>query len=155
MSKKKHDVMEREREIFINGLTDDSGKVVVEGCVRRGIDKASAISIFSEMESFASYAFNKSHAAAYALISYRTAYLKAHHPGAYFAALLTSEKGWSGKEFFASIRITVEDIAVSDAEATALTKISYTMFGKQHEKNATFKCTFENERWYISRVSFT
>lgn len=71
------------------------------------------------------------------------------------AALLTSEKGWSGKEFFASIRITVEDIAVSDAEATALTKISYTMFGKQHEKNATFKCTFENERWYISRVSFT
>ena len=59
MSKKKHDVMEREREIFIRGLTDDNGNVVVEGCVRRGVDEAAAASIFSEMESFASYAFNK------------------------------------------------------------------------------------------------
>ena len=90
MSKKKHDVMEREREIFINGLTDDSGKVVVEGCVRRGIDKASAISIFSEMESFASYAFNKSHAAAYAAVSYKTAWLKCYYSREYMAALLSS-----------------------------------------------------------------
>ena len=90
MSKKKHDVMEREREIFINGLTDDSGKIVVEGCVRRGIDKASAISIFSEMESFASYAFNKSHAAAYAAVSYKTAWLKCYYPREYMAALLSS-----------------------------------------------------------------
>lgn len=90
MSKKKHDVMEREREIFINGLTDDSGNIVVEGCVRRGIDKASAISIFSEMESFASYAFNKSHAAAYAAVSYKTAWLKCYYPREYMAALLSS-----------------------------------------------------------------
>ena len=90
MSKKKHDVMEREREIFINGLTDDSGKIVVEGCVRRGIDRASAISIFSEMESFASYAFNKSHAAAYAAVSYKTAWLKCYYPREYMAALLSS-----------------------------------------------------------------
>ena len=90
MSKKKHDVMERERGIFINGLTDDSGNIVVEGCVRRGIDKASAISIFSEMESFASYAFNKSHAAAYAAVSYKTAWLKCYYPREYMAALLSS-----------------------------------------------------------------
>ena len=90
MSKKKHDVMEREREIFINGLTDDSGNVVVEGCVRRGIDRASAESIFGDMESFASYAFNKSHAAAYAAVSYKTAWLKCYYPREYMAALLSS-----------------------------------------------------------------
>ena len=90
MSKKKHDVMEREREIFIRGLTDDNGNVVVEGCVRRGVDEAAAASIFSEMESFASYAFNKSHAAAYAAVSYKTAWLKCHYPREYMAALLSS-----------------------------------------------------------------
>ncbi len=90
MSKKKHDVMERERAIFIHGLTDDSGKVVVEGCVRRGVDEAVAASIFSEMESFASYAFNKSHAAAYAAVSYQTAWLKCYYPREYMAALLSS-----------------------------------------------------------------
>ena len=90
MSKKKHDVMEREREIFIHGLTDDNGNVVVEGCVRRGVDEAAAASIFSEMESFASYAFNKSHAAAYAAVSYKTAWLKCHYPREYMAALLSS-----------------------------------------------------------------
>ena len=90
MSKKKHDVMEREREIFINGLTDDSGNIIVEGCVRRGVNRASAESIFSEMESFASYAFNKSHAAAYAAVSYKTAWLKCHYPREYMAALLSS-----------------------------------------------------------------
>ena len=90
MSKKKHDVMEREREIFIHGLTDEDGRIIVEGCVRRGIDEASAISIFGEMESFASYAFNKSHAAAYAAVSYQTAWLKCHYPREYMAALLSS-----------------------------------------------------------------
>lgn len=90
MSKKKHDVMEREREIFINGLTDDNGNVVVEGCIRRGIDRQTALSVFGEMESFASYAFNKSHAAAYAAISYKTAWLKCYYPKEYMAALLSS-----------------------------------------------------------------
>ena len=90
MSKKKHDVMERERDIFINGLTDDSGNIEVEGCVRRGIDAATAASIFGEMESFASYAFNKSHAAAYAAVSYKTAWLKCYYPREYMAALLSS-----------------------------------------------------------------
>ena len=78
MSKKKVDVMEREKEIFINGLVDENGNVTVEGCIRRGVDKVTALSVFSEMESFASYAFNKSHAAAYATVSYKTAWLKCH-----------------------------------------------------------------------------
>lgn len=90
MSKKKKDVMEREREIFIHGLTDEEGHVVVEGCVRRGVDEETARAIYGEMASFASYAFNKSHAAAYALLSYQTAWLKCHYPREYFAALLTS-----------------------------------------------------------------
>ena len=90
MSKKKHDVMEREKMIFIEGLLDDSGEVVIEGCLRRGIPRATAESIFAEMESFASYAFNKSHAAAYAAVSYQTAYLKCRYKREYMAALLSS-----------------------------------------------------------------
>ena len=78
MSKKKEDVMLAERENF------------VEGCSARGIDKSDAEKIFEQMVSFAKYAFNKSHATAYAIISYRTAYLKAHYPAEYFSALLTS-----------------------------------------------------------------
>ncbi len=90
MSKKKHEVMQKEREIFIHGLTDATGAVVVEGCVRRGVSAVLANAIFDEMASFASYAFNKSHAAAYALVAYQTAYLKAYYPKEYMAALLTS-----------------------------------------------------------------
>ena len=90
MSKKKHDVMEREREVFINGLVDDDGNVVVEGCLRRGVSREIAVSVFNEMESFASYAFNKSHAAAYAAVTYKTAWLKCHYPREYMSALLSS-----------------------------------------------------------------
>lgn len=90
MSKKKHDVMQKEREIFLHGQLDETGRVTVEGCVRRGISEETANRIFDEMSSFASYAFNKSHAAAYALVAYRTAWLKCHYPGEYMAALLTS-----------------------------------------------------------------
>lgn len=90
MSKKKKDVMEREHQIFIHGLVDEKGKVEVEGCIRRGISEEIASSIYAEMESFASYAFNKSHAAAYAVISYQTAYLKCKYPKEYMASLITS-----------------------------------------------------------------
>ncbi|MDO5124414.1 MAG: DNA polymerase III subunit alpha [Eubacteriales bacterium] len=90
MSKKKHDVMESEREIFINGLVGDDGEILVEGCIRRGVSKEIAESIYEEMKSFASYAFNKSHAASYAYISYQTAWLKYHYPKEYMAALLSS-----------------------------------------------------------------
>lgn len=97
MSKKKIDVMNKEKEIFINGLLADDGTVEVDGCLRRGVDKQTAISIFSEMESFASYAFNKSHAAAYANISYKTAWMKCHYPKEYMAALLTSVLDFTNK----------------------------------------------------------
>ncbi|HBL40959.1 MAG TPA: hypothetical protein DDY98_05050 [Ruminococcaceae bacterium] len=78
MSKKKHAVMEQERKTFIAGAQE------------RGIEASVANSIFDDMSSFASYAFNKSHAAAYSLVAYRTAYLKCHHPCEFMAALLTS-----------------------------------------------------------------
>ena len=90
MSKKKHEVMEREKQIFIHGLVNENGETEVEGCLRRGIDERTALSVFSQMESFASYAFNKSHAAAYAAVSYQTAYLKCRYPREYMAALLSS-----------------------------------------------------------------
>jgi DNA polymerase-3 subunit alpha len=78
MSKKKASVMEAERADFILG------------CAEHGVDSAVAESIFEEMVGFAQYAFNKSHATAYGILSYRTAYLKAHYPSEYYAALLTS-----------------------------------------------------------------
>jgi len=90
MSKKKHDVMEKERKAFIYGATSNDGSEECPGCVANGIPEKVADEIFDEMSSFASYAFNKSHAAAYALVSYQTAYLKCHHPKEYMAALLTS-----------------------------------------------------------------
>ena len=90
MSKKKHSVMEKERKIFIEGLVGGDGTVEVEGCIRRGVSREIAEKIFAEMESFASYAFNKSHATAYAWVSYQTAYMKYHYPKEFMAALLTS-----------------------------------------------------------------
>lgn len=78
MSKKKHDVMEKEREAFVNG------------CIKNNISEVDANGIFDDMSSFASYAFNKSHAAAYSYIVYYTAYLKCHYPCEFMAALLSS-----------------------------------------------------------------
>jgi DNA polymerase-3 subunit alpha len=90
MSKKKHDVMEREREAFIHGQKREDGSVECAGCVAGGVPEAIATEIFDEMTSFASYAFNKSHAASYALVAWQTAWLKRHYPKEYMAALLTS-----------------------------------------------------------------
>ena len=97
MSKKKLDVMEQEREYFIHGLKREDGTVEIEGCIARGVDEQTAETIYDEMKSFASYAFNKSHAAAYAVVAYRTAYLKYHYPKEYMAALLTSVLASAGK----------------------------------------------------------
>ena len=97
MAKKKKKVMDEEKEVFIHGLTDDDGNVIVDGCIRRGIDEKTALDIFSEMESFASYAFNRAHAAAYAYISYQTAYVKYHYPREYLCALMSSVLSDSGK----------------------------------------------------------
>ena len=85
--------MEREREIFLHGSKREDGTVEIEGAVARGIPQKDAEAVFAEMEDFAKYAFNKSHAAAYALLSYRTAYLKCKFPGEYMAAVLTSQLG--------------------------------------------------------------
>ena len=88
MSKKKHKVMEAEREHFIYGCTDPGKEC--PGCVKNGIPAEVANQIYDDMVSFASYAFNKSHAACYAYVAFQTAYLKCHYPREFMAALLTS-----------------------------------------------------------------
>lgn len=93
MSKKKKDVMLQEKEYFIHGKTDENGNIEIEGCVRHGISEAAAESIFSDMETFAQYAFNKSHAAVYAVVAYETGYLKKYYPVEFMAALMTSVMG--------------------------------------------------------------
>ncbi len=93
MGKKKLDVMAKEREYFIHGQTDEKGNILIPGCVRNGIDEKSANKIFDEMAEFAKYAFNKSHAAAYAVVAYRTAYLKTYYPSEFMAATLNSFLG--------------------------------------------------------------
>ncbi len=85
MSKKKVDVMEKEREIFINGLEGE-----IDGCIKRGISADKANTIFDEMSDFAKYAFNKSHAAAYAVVGYQTAWLKVHYNVEFMAAVMSS-----------------------------------------------------------------
>ncbi len=87
MSKKKQSAMEQERQYFLYGSGEDDGCV---GAVANGVPLDVAEQLFSQMESFASYAFNKSHAAAYGLLAYRTAYLKCHYFADYMAALMTS-----------------------------------------------------------------
>ena len=93
MGKKKLDVMAKEREYFIHGQTDDNGNIIIPGCIRNGIDEESANKIFDEMAEFAKYAFNKSHAAAYAVVAYQTAYLKAYYKEEFMAATLNSFLG--------------------------------------------------------------
>ncbi|MBQ8161104.1 MAG: DNA polymerase III subunit alpha [Clostridia bacterium] len=97
MAKKKHKVMEQEREVFVHGETDDQGRIVIPGCVRNGIPEDVANGIYDEMISFASYAFNKSHAAAYGVVAMQTAWLKRYHPVSYMAALINSVYGNTGK----------------------------------------------------------
>lgn len=93
MSKKKHKVMEEERRNFIHGIVDENGNIEVPGCVRNGISQEIANKIFDQMMDFASYAFNKSHAAAYAVVAYQTAYLMHYYPTEFIAAMLNSVKG--------------------------------------------------------------
>jgi len=90
MSKKDRDVMLKEKENFINGKPADETGEEVCGCIKNGIAKEAAEEIFNQMVSFAEYAFNKSHAAAYAVLAYQTAYLKRYHPVEFMAALMTS-----------------------------------------------------------------
>lgn len=105
MAKKKEEVMKAERADFI------------AGCAAHGISETDATAIFDEMLSFASYAFNKSHATAYAMISYRTAYLKAHYPAEYFAALMTCGVLCDPQRF--GIRVLPPDINESGTDFIA------------------------------------
>lgn len=92
MAKKKKSVMEEEKEYFIHGLEKD-GQLIVPGAVRNGVPESVAEQLFDEMSSFASYAFNKSHAAAYGVVAVQTAYLKCHHTAPFMAALMNSVIG--------------------------------------------------------------
>ncbi|MDU3828327.1 MAG: DNA polymerase III subunit alpha, partial [Peptostreptococcus sp.] len=97
MSKKKMDVMEEERQYFIHGKFDDKGNIEIPGCIRNGVPEDIANQIFDDMIDFAKYAFNKSHAAAYGVLAYETAYLKTYYPVEFMAALMTSVIGNTDK----------------------------------------------------------
>ena len=86
MSKKKGSVMEQERKNFVYGNEEEG----VPGCIANGIDEKIANKIYDEMMDFAKYAFNKSHAAAYAVVAYQTAWLKYYYPVEFMASLMTS-----------------------------------------------------------------
>ena len=90
MSKKKMDVMEEERQYFVYGKKGPSGNVEIEGCQSRGISPEIANKIYDEMIDFAKYAFNKSHAACYAVLAYQTQYFKTFYPQEFMSALMTS-----------------------------------------------------------------
>ena len=123
MSKKKHAVIDAERKAFISG---DSARNI-PGCVANGIPEATANAIYDEILDFASYAFNKAHAVCYAVVAYRTAYMKRHYPQEYMAALLTSVLDSSTKvaEYIAEcremhIRLLPPDVNESDAWFTVV-----------------------------------
>ncbi len=97
MAKKKHKIMEEERQNFVHGMVNEQGEVLIPGCVRNGVPERVANQIYDEMISFASYAFNKSHAAAYAVVAVQTGWLKRHYPVPFMAAILNSVYGNSDK----------------------------------------------------------
>ena len=125
MSKKKHAVIDAERVAFINGDPERN----ITGCVANGIPESVANGIYDEILDFASYAFNKAHAVAYAVVCYRTAYMKCHYPREYMAALLTSVLDSSGKvaEYIGEcrsvgIKLLPPDVNESDADFTVVGK---------------------------------
>ena len=124
MSKKKHAVMEAEREHFVHGCTEPGHEC--PGCVANGISEEVANEIYDEMSSFASYAFNKSHAACYAYVAFQTAYLKCHYPSEFMAALLTSVLDntdkvieYSGECARLGLKVLPPDVNISNGGFTA------------------------------------
>ncbi len=127
MSKKKHDIMQKERKAFIYGETDQNGKVICEGAIKRGVPEDVATAIFDEMSAFASYAFNKGHASAYAVVAYQTAYLKCHYPSEYLAAMFSGMidsagkiAGYNSECKRLGIKLLPPDVNKSFAEFTAV-----------------------------------
>lgn len=90
MGKKKLEAMQKEKSVFLFGKPAEGGKPAIDGAIKRGVKQEIAEKIWGEMESFASYAFNKSHAAAYALITYQTAFLKCHYEAEFLTAVLNN-----------------------------------------------------------------
>jgi DNA polymerase III subunit alpha len=141
MSKKKHKVMEEERKNFIYGIVDEKGNVVVPGCIRNGINEESATRIFDSMMDFASYAFNKSHAAAYAVVSFQTAFLMHYYPTEYIAAIINSNMGSSEKvafyiRFASSLGIKVLPPDINESYTKFTVKGDTIRFGLAAVKNA-------------------
>ncbi|MGM9614861.1 MAG: DNA polymerase III subunit alpha [Oscillospiraceae bacterium] len=123
MSKKKHAVIDAERKAFVFGDAERG----IAGCIANGVPEAVANSIYDEILDFASYAFNKAHAVSYAIVCYRTAWMKRHWPREYMAALLTSVLDSSGKvaEYIAEcramgIQLLPPDVNESDADFTVV-----------------------------------
>ncbi|KKC29307.1 DNA polymerase III DnaE [Caldanaerobacter subterraneus subsp. pacificus DSM 12653] len=159
MAKKKMDVMEQERKNFIYGIVDEEGNVVVPGALRNGLDEETANRLFDQMLEFANYAFNKSHAAAYAVIAYQTAYLKRYFPVEFMAALLNSFVDNLDKIAFyvqvckkMGIKVLPPDINESDSYFTVVgDKIR---FGLSAVKNVGINVTEEIVREREARGKF-
>ncbi|MCR4712462.1 MAG: DNA polymerase III subunit alpha, partial [Clostridia bacterium] len=140
MSKKKADVMAQEKQWFIYGKEREDGTVEVPGCLRNGITKDAAETIFADMESFASYAFNKAHAAAYAVVAFETGWLKRYYPVEFMAALMTSVKGDTSAvaKYIAACRemgIEVLPPSVNESERKFSVEGNKIRFGLQAVKN--------------------
>ena len=130
IAKKKADVLKKEREYFLYGKRTADGKIECSGAIANGIEPEIAAAIFDDMSSFASYAFNKSHAAAYALLAYQTAYLKRHYPGEYFAALFNSVLDRTDKlsDYFSECKKYGFTILLPDIN---LSEVGFSASGKQ------------------------
>lgn len=166
MSKKKTSVMEKERQNFVYGNPEEG----VPGCVSNGIDEKVANKIYDDMIDFAKYAFNKSHAAAYAVVSYQTAYLKYYYPVEYMAALMTSVMDTSGKvsEYILTCRqigIQVLPPSVNEGESgfsvsdgairyglAAIKSVSQTVIEKLCEERAE-RGKFTSLKDFLTRMS--
>lgn len=127
MAKKKMDVMQKERQNFIYGIVNEDGSIEVPGAIRKGVPEDVANHIFDEMIDFANYAFNKSHAAAYAVVAYQTAYLKCYYPVEFMAAILNSVVDNMDKVAFyiqscrkKGMKVLPPDINESDEEFTVV-----------------------------------
>ncbi|MCI5970860.1 MAG: DNA polymerase III subunit alpha [Oscillospiraceae bacterium] len=123
MAKKNHAALEAEKNVFLHGLKDENGNVVIKGTLANGISKELSEEIFAELAEFSKYAFNKSHAAAYAKIVYQTAYLKYYYRAIYLVALLKNSSAAKQAEYIEDykkygIKILPPDINESNADFT-------------------------------------
>ncbi len=140
MAKKKHSVMEQERKNFINGIVDENGNITVQGAVRNGVSEAKANEIFDEMIKFAEYAFNKAHAASYAVVSYWTAYLRHYYFVDYMAALISSVADSPAKvaeyvEYCRKLNVHVVNPDINRSEGKFVPNGNNIMFGLNALKN--------------------